>query len=439
VNKTPIRPESLTIPLLLTDFRLLLYLFIGFRLILAMVYQPYVFEVYEKEGEQYTPITFERGMSIFGDLRYYYHFAKLTQTDTLPYRDYWHEFPPVWITLFTGVYVVIKARGAVDFTGWATAIALIMLSFDVGNLLLLRRLARRLHGERTAVALSWIYAVLAAPVIFPWWTFETMVVFFMLVALTWLLEGRDRPSALMTVMGTLTKYTPILILPTVWRFYSFRRALQYTVISLLIVSLIFGLMLMWGGRMAVASLLSQFNKASYQSVWALLDGNMRTGSFTGPETRFEADNAFKPYGNDPVISALIRLIPFAAIGLYIFTRPMRQDDQGIVAFFSITIFMFFLWAHGWSPQWILTLTPLILLNFPSRDGVLVCLVLGLASFIVYPVMFMRTGETAGEITGALVMPYAFTILLRTGFLVGVVVALYRRLTHSMAVTEARRS
>lgn len=427
------QPHTLGTSNLLSDFRLLVYLFVGFRLVLAMVYQPYAFDVFElsEEGGDaaavYSPLVIERGLSNFGDLRYYYQFAELSDDGLWPYRDYWHEFPPVWISLFIGVYKLGALRGGVDFTGWATALGLIMLIFDVGNLMLLRRLGRRLHGDRTADALPWIYAVLAAPLIFPWWTFETMVVFFMLLALWWLLEGRTRRSAAFTALGTLTKYTPFLLLPTVWRFYDRRRALEYSLFSLAIIAVVLGALVAWGGRMGSASLLAQFNKASYQSVWALIDGNMRTGSFTGPETRFDADNAFEPYGNDPVIPAWLRIVPFAAAGLYIFTRRMRQDDKGVVAFFSVTLALFFLWAHGWSPQWILTLTPLILLNFPTRDGVLVCLVLSLVSFVEYPVLFMRTGDTAGEITGVLVMPYVFTIVVRTLLLTGIIGALYQRL------------
>jgi len=418
--------QPLSLPQLLADFRLLVYLFAGFRLIMAMVYQPYVFELYQEDR---TPITIERGMSNFGDLRYYYQFAQLSDQGELPYRDYWHEFPPVWITLFIGIY---QARGEPDFTGWATLIGLVMAGFDIGNLVLLRFLGRRLHDEQTGIALPWVYAVLAAPVIFSWWTFETIVVFFLLLALWWLLEGRDRRSAVVTAVGTLTKYTPILLLPAVWRFYDRRRAIQYTVISLLIVILVLGALIVWGGRMAVASLLSQFNKASYESIWALIDGNLRTGSFTGPESRFDPDNAFLPYGNDPVIPVWLRTIPFVLLGLYIFTRKLRQDDRGVIAFVTITLVLFFLWAHGWSPQWILTLTPLILLNFPSRDGVLVCLALAFSGFVEYPVLFMRTGDTGGEISGALVIPYIAIILLRTGLLVGVVVALYQRLTRGVS-------
>jgi hypothetical protein len=132
-----------------------------------------------------------------------------------------------------------------------------------------------------------------------------------------------------------------------------------------------------------------------------------------------------------VIPPGVRLIPFAALGLFIFTRKLRQDDQGVVAFFTLTLILFFLWAQGWSPQWVLTLIPLILLNFPHREGVLLCLLISVASFVEYPVLFMHTGPMGGEITGNLVPPYVMLILVRTALLVALAVALYRQLTRKV--------
>jgi hypothetical protein len=433
MTRSSVSSEAVSSAGLLGDFRLLLYLFIGFRLIMGIVYQPFAFDLYGKDG---TPAIAERGMSSFGDLRYLYNLAQMTTSGTLPYHDFWYEFPPVPILLFSGVYGLGRLRGEISYMSWATIIGLIMLAFDLGNLILLRWLSQRLHGERTAAALPWIYAVLAAPLIIPWWTFETLVVFLMLLALVSLLQGREHRSALVTALGVLTKYTPILILPAVWRFYSRRQAAYYTLTVLLIAGLIFGLLIAWGGRMAVGSLLAQFNKASYQSVWALIDGNLHTGRFVDPTQRFDAETAFRPYGNSPVIPAWLRLIPFAAVGLFVYTRRLRQDDRGVVAFFSITIVLFFLWAQGWSPQWALTLAPLILLNFPDRNGVLLCLVIGFISFVEYPALFMRTAQTDGEITGALLPTYVLIILVRTAALIGLAAALYRLLTREEADDRA---
>ena len=414
----PSRADS-TVSAALLDFRLLLYLFVGLRLTLAFVYQPLVFDLYEKNG---TPLVVEQGMTSQGDFRYFYGLARLSDAGKWPYRDYWYEHPPVSSVLFWGVY---RLFGGAEYRVWAFVVGLILLVVDIGNLVLLRDVGRRLHGKQTAAILCWFYALLAAPIIFPWWDFETLVVFLIMLALAWLLHGRRDRSAVAAALGILTKYTPVLILPAVWRFYDRRAAVRYTAITLTLSGGAFGLMIAWGGRMAVSSLLAQFHKASYQTVWALVDDNWRTGRFSDIETRYDAATALEPQGNPARIPAGIRLIPFAAVGAFIFSRKLRQDDRGIVAFFTVMVLLFYLWAQGWSPQWVLILIPLILLNFPSRGGVLLCLLISLASFIEYPVLFMRT--TDGVISGNLVPTYALLIVIRTALLAALMVALYRRL------------
>jgi len=68
--------------------------------------------------------------------------------------------------------------------------------------------------------------------------------------------------------------------------------------------------------------------------------------------------------------------------------------------------------------------PFVLLCFPTRNGVLIIVLLSLATFAEYPFLFIRTGDSGGEIMGALVMPYTILIVARTGILVGLCVAFY---------------
>ncbi len=409
---------------LLADFRLLLYLFIMLRLALAFVYQPYTFDLYRDDG---SPRTVQRGLSTFGDFQYFYQLAQLSDDGDWPYRDYWYEFPPVWSVIFIGLYRVMSIRGTVDYATWATMLGLLLIVVDVGNLILLRRLAQRLHGAGAAIALPWLYALLAGPLVFPWWNFEPLVVFLLLLALWWLLEGHTDRSALATVCGMLTKFLGVLVLPAVWRFRERAFALRYTALSLMLPALVFGGLLLWGGSLGRASLAAQAHKSSYQTVWALIDGNRATGHFASPDQRFDADTAYDPTGNAPVISAWLRIVPFAVLGGVVFVQTKRRDDLGLLAFVTVTLVLFFLWAQGWSPQWALTLTPLILLNYPHRVGVLLVLVLGFMSFVEYPVLFSRTGETGGAITDAQLSVFVLLILLRTGLLIGLAVALIRRL------------
>lgn len=426
-------PET-TSPPLLGDFRLLVMLFIVFRVALGVVYQPVVFDLYTDDGQ---PQAVERGLSAQGDLRYYFAFAQMSDQGDWPYRDYWHEFPPVWSIVFIGLYRLMSIVGSAEYGSWATALGLLMTTCDVGNVILLRRLALRLHGEAIAIALPWMYALFAFPVVISWWTFEPLVLFLLLGAL-WLLLNDERAdrSAATTVFGVLTKYIGVLLLPAIWRFRSGRYALRYTAISIGIPLIVFGAMLAWGGAMAKASLLAQANKSSYQTVWALIDGNYGTGVFPSADAHRDADSAYELTGNAPMIPAVLRLIPFAALGGYVFWQTKRDDAQALVAFFALTVVLFFLWAQGWSPQWVVILTPLILLTYPVRAGVLACLVLGFMSVLEYPGLFTRAADTGGVLTGSLRSLFVLIVLLRTGILLAFAAALIARLTGSEASHDA---
>jgi hypothetical protein len=71
--------------------------------------------------------------------------------------------------------------------------------------------------------------------------------------------------------------------------------------------------------------------------------------------------------------------------------------------------------------------PLVLLCFPTRDGVTAVVLLSMVTFVEYPFLFIRTGDSGGEITGALVTPFIVLVLARTVILAALCVALYRRL------------
>jgi hypothetical protein len=178
-------------------------------------------------------------------------------------------------------------------------------------------------------------------------------------------------------------------------------------------------------EMTMPSLTAQFGKASYQTVWALIDGNYHTGNFGTVEDHLDPDRAGDIQGNEAVIPSFVRLAIAAAVGLFVFVRTRRLDDKGLVAFVTITLLIFFLQAQGWSPQWLVQIIPLLLLCFPNRTGVLLTIVLSMVVFFEYPTLFIRTGDSAGEITGPLVGPFVATVVIRTGILVLVCVGLYQ--------------
>ncbi len=404
---TPVMPP------LLRDRRVLLYLFVAFRLMLLLVYQPF-------EG-------FGPGVTAFGDYQHYFNLAQLSSQGQLPYRDYWYEFPPVFPVISLAVYGLASLRGPADFSTYAIWLGLVMIAFDTGNLLLLRHIGSRLHGETTGSLLAWVYALLAVPLIFTFWTFEPVVTFTILLAVAWLIDERDNRSAIAAAVGALTKLFPLVVLGAVWRFRPPRDAIRTTLIAVGLTGLGLLAMLAVAGPFGMPSILAQFNKASYQSPWALLDHNYRTGNFGPIIDHFDPAKAYEPLGNPAVISWWLRSAVFGICGLLVYANTRRRDDRGIVALVAITVTIFFLWSQGWSPQWQMILVPLILLNYPTRDGVLLCLVLALLSFVEYPLLFSRTAATGGAISPAQLPLYTALILLRTALLIGFGLALYRRL------------
>ncbi|MCL4250427.1 MAG: DUF2029 domain-containing protein [Anaerolineae bacterium] len=400
-------------PGLLGDFRLLLILFVAFRLMLLMTYQPLLID------------GVERGVSAGGDFGTYFNLASLSGQGWLPFRDWWSEFPPIPSYLITVVYQL--SGSPPSYASFAALLGLLMLIADAGNLALIRRIGTRLHGAQTGMTLAWIYAIMLAPTVFIWWNFEPLVAFCLLMALAWLVEEREIRSAVTAAVGALVKFTPALLIGAVWRFRKPNAALRYMVIVVAIFALVYGLLLAQNAEMTIPSLTAQFGKASYGTVWALIDGNYRTGNFGPIQDRFDPAKASELLGNPAVISGWLRLVVAAGIGALIYARTRRYDARGLMAFLTITLLIFFLQAQGWSTQWQAQIIPLLLLALPSRNTVLGLVLLSTAAFAEYPFLFIRTGETGGELTGALQMPFAILVVARTLILVSFCVALYQKL------------
>ncbi|MBK8021345.1 MAG: hypothetical protein IPK19_07890 [Chloroflexi bacterium] len=411
MTPTSKRDVGLRAAQLFMDLRLLVLLFVGFRLLMVVVYMP----LFQAGGE--------RGVTAGGDYFTYYQLGAFSREGLLPFRDWWSEFPPIPSTL----NVLFFQMFGRDYGTFAMAFGLLMLVFDVGNLLMVRRIGSKLYDLGTGMALAWVYALLLAPAVMIWWNFEPMVAFFLLWGLAAFLDRRHGRSAVVAGIGMLIKFTPALILGAVWRMRPARVAVRYTATVLGWFALVYALLFAQNVAMTLPSLTAQFSKASYQTVWALLDGNMTTGNFGPVPERLDPDAANRSQGNPAVIPGLVRLGLAAAAGAGIFLTTRRRDDRGAVSFVAVALLIFFLQAQGWSPQWLAQIIPLLLLAFPSRDGILAIILLTVTVFVEYPFLFVRTGDTGGVITGSLVTPFVILIVARTLLLLAFCVALYRNL------------
>ena len=355
-------------------------------------------------------------LALFGDTPYYYELAAYSDQGYLPFIHYWSEYPPVFPFLSVGIYQLSRFAGG-GYTTYVYLMGLVMLAFNTGNLVLFLRLARRLVGDESAERLGWIYSVLFVPLIYTWWNFDALTVFFLLLALELLLGGHERWSAVAMGVGALVKLVPLLVFPAVVRTRPRSRWLAYGLTAAAVIAAVVVPLLLAGGAVAVASFRAPGGWSSWQTVWALLDGNLRTGLLGPAADHFNLSLATQPVGNPAWVPEWIRLAAFGLLYAVIFWRShLGERPHRLVAFVCLTLVVFFLWSKGWSPQWQTLLFPLLLLVLPLRHSVLFILALSFVNLAEWPVLLSR------GLNGWLYL----TVPVRTGLFVLLAIELWRK-------------
>ncbi len=391
-----------------SGFLLILSLFVSFRLMMAMAYPP-------------------EALTGYSDYRYFYALADLARQGYYPLLHYWYEYPPLFPYLSQAVYAVTGGYHA-----YATLLAMVMLIFETGNLVLLYLMANEVHDKETSLKVAWIYSCLLAPIFFLWNGLDSLALFFTLLSLWWLLRHRHALSAVALGLGLMTKYLPGILLAAVWRFVKAGKALGYTLIAAAVATAILLPFAIASPSYTLASLRSQVSKSSWQTIWALIDGNYTTGLFGPVADHLDPTKAGFQLHNPSRIPWFITVPLFALIYLYLFSRPVNTGDKKVMLSFSgMTLCLFFLWSKGWSPQWQVMLIPFILLVFPGGRGVLYCITLGFVNFLEWPVILSR----------GLNHLLIFTVPLRTGLLALMLVEFYQAMLttrHVSSKTTGRR-
>jgi len=340
-------------------------------------------------------VTFLPGdLTRFGDYPYYYALARFSDDGHLPFVHYWSEHLPVFPFLSIAIYRLSRLVSGGSYEAYVYLFGGMMVAFDTGSLWLFLRLAHRLWGEERALQLGWTYSLLFVPLIFCWWTFEGVTAFFILLALVLLVEGHERGSAVVVGLGAMTKLVPLLILPAVMRTRPARRWLSYSLVVGMVVMAIAVPLLWVGGPFAVASFRSIVARGSYETVWALIDGNLSTGLLGAATDHFDLAKATAPAGNPARLPEWLKTGLFGVLYLFIFLKAdlnlnLNLNLKRLVSFVCLTLVVFFLWSKGWSPQWQVFLLPLILLALPYRRGLLFVLTLSVVNLAEWPVLLSR--------------------------------------------------
>jgi len=380
-----------------SDFSLILLLFFTTRLMMLIAFPP-------------------ENLIFYGDYQHYFNLADMTRLGYYPFIHYWYEFPPIFPYLNIAVYTLAGQQ----LKNYIPLLAFVLLLAECGNLYLLYRLAITLHGPARGTKIAWIYTALFVPVFFWLGNFDALTTFFILLGLYSLTKHKNKLLALGLGIGTMVKFLPVILLATVWRSRGVKATLIYAGATLLIGLILFLPFGLLNPELTLASLQAQAGKSSYQTVWALIDGNYTTGNFGPLDDHFEAAKAAQPINNPARLPTWLTLIPFGLLGLFILTRPQVLPDPNLdaVIFTTLTFIIFILWSQGWSPQWQTFLIPLFLLVFPERRAVLFIIVLGFINFLEWPVILSR----------GLNQLLPLTIIIRTLIFILIGYELYRMLT-----------
>lgn len=380
-----------------STFSLILIIFLTTRLMLLLAFPP-------------------ENLIFYGDYQHYFNVADMARQGFYPFIHYWYEFPPIFPYLNIAVYTLAGQQ----LKNYILLLALVLLLAECGNLYLLYRLALRLYGRDRATTITWIYTGLFTPIFFWLGNFDALTTFFILLGLYSLFNQRTKLLALGLGLGAMVKFLPVILLATIWRLKGLKATAGYGLAVLLISLIIFGPFTLFNPTMTFASLQAQARKSSYQTVWAILDGNLTTGNFGPLADHFDPLKAAQPVNNPARIPTWLTLIPFSLLGLYIFTRPQAVPSSyyDALLFTLLTFIIFFLWSQGWSPQWQTFLIPLLLLSFPEKRAVLFIIALSFINFLEWPVILSR----------GLNHLLPLTIIARTFILILIAIEAYRLFT-----------
>jgi hypothetical protein len=357
------------------------------------------------------------GLRGYSDLAHFFNLAGLGW----PYLDYWVEFPPIFPFLSTFMSIIAAGRKQT----YDYLLIILFTLAQMGGLIVFIKIAQMIYSEHEAEWRSWIYLVILIGLPYGWWYFDPFVVFLTLLAIYMVLLNRSIPAGIALAAGILAKLFPVLLLPAIWRYRAKRSALIVTFVSIGITLFIYGLMYIIEPENTTASLRSQGSKGSWETVWALVDGNFNTGNIGTLAERLDPEASARFIGNPPRISPYLTLIPFLAFGVWLFKRVKIRSAGSFIDFIGLTWCLFLIWMPGWSPQWVMYIIPLILISLPIKESMLMAFALILVNLLEWPVLLSR-GYQSG---------LWLTISIRTLLLVLLVYIWYRQLFDNTSDTQ----
>ncbi|MFQ5612758.1 MAG: hypothetical protein ACE5H9_11560 [Anaerolineae bacterium] len=392
---------------LAADFWLLLALFLSFRLLTLFLLRPGGF------------------IRDWSDFDTYLGIAALSDYGLFPYLDFWLEWPPLAPWLMVGAYKLsllfppwTEAR-----LGFVSILGLVFVLFEAGNFWLIYRLARRLAAGQTVRRVLWLYLGLFPPVYAMLGFFDGAALFFLLLALDFLLDRRPLASALAAGVGFMVKLIPLLAVPVALRYLwdrhgANRRSLAvewglYLVTFALSILALAAPFLWLGPQWVLAGARAVLGRSSWETVWAVLEGYYGFGQVAGDRLN-PAETAFAVYPSTlpwPLIGLAFGLL-FAVLFL---RRADYRPPRNVVAFAGLTVALFLLYSKGYSPQFLVYVLPFTILLLPNARGLTYALLLTALNVVEQPLYFVLLPSETWLLAGVVVARSLLFLLLAVEF------------------------
>lgn len=325
----------------------------------------------------------------------------------------WTGYPPLASML---LYLVLSV---LDFT----SLHLISLIFDAGNLLLIYGIGRRFLNKEKAAYLLWVYSCVFITI--QWWILplvEQNATFFLLLSLYLLLLGKGKSSAIAGGIGAMIKIFPAVTTLTYLKTQSSQRAkISYLTILGLIILLGSLPFLINNPTIFISGFLWQANRPPWETIWAI--AFFATRLEPGQQPKYS--EIIRPVFPNPELS-LIDLITLTGLIItlfYIMLKVKLNTDYDKVRFTAVILCLFLFWSKGWSPQYSVWITPLLLLLYPSFRGLILLIVWEVVNCLEYPYAFTY-------IYPALLI---ICIIVRTAIIAGVIITQVRQLVGKLTL------
>ncbi len=350
-------------------------------------------------------------ITTLSDFEIYRLLASYASQGFYPSVHYWMEYPPLFPWVLIAVYrisLLLPNWGDPGFW-FRILLSMVLLLAETANLILIYRIAKRLHSEKIAIRVAWVYSLLFVPLLVMLGRFDVLGLTFLLLALYLTLLRRSAGGAVIAGLGFMVKLWSVIVVPVAfWREPTWRRRLlliAITLLTIVILSLPFALL---NPELFASSWTINLKRSSWETVWALLEGYTWWG-WPGGANRFDPAEAGANQ-HPSTLPWLAISTGFALLYLWLWTRRIDwQDDRRVVAFTALTMNLVILYLKGYSPQYLAWLLPFVILLLPGLRGITYALLLSIVNIVEDPLYFSMLHNQPWVLTCA--------VLARTGLLI----------------------